>query len=121
MRVMTIALLIQATMATPADISAEAKASFDAFGLRPYPRVIITDIRLERNEYARAVRYESGREELWIRQPVKKDGLRVIIDHESAHLRAWRDYGLTIESHGPHWLRTCRRFAQSIQSCNERR
>lgn len=101
-----------------------AKESFARFELKPYPklRIISEPGHLERGELARAVLYESGREEIWLSaDALKADDLHVILDHEVTHLRTWRDHGPGVPEHGAEFRRTCRKYALSLKSCEEKR
>lgn len=101
----------------------EAKDSFLRFGLRPFPQIrIVEPERLKRGEYARAVRYESGKEEIWVtRETGTLEDLHTVIDHESAHIRTWRDYGIRVQEHGPQWRSVCRKHALSLKACEPKR
>jgi len=93
----------------------EAVESLKSFGITPFPRVVMEgkDGRLKSNEYARAVRYDSDREELWISKAIAEvKDIRDIIDHEVSHLAAWRKHGIEISEHGPEWLKVCRAHAK---------
>lgn len=121
--------LLAIFMARPAQpnidrLTHEARASFLRFDLRPFPavRIVAEEGRLLDGEYARAVLYDSGREEIWIRASTADlDELHSILDHEAAHLRAWRDHGPNIPEHGFRWLKTCRTHALSLKACEDRR
>jgi hypothetical protein len=99
----------------------ETIESLRGFGISPFPRVVMEGEqgRLKSNEFARAVRYDSDREELWVSKRIAQmEGrdIRDIIDHEVSHLRAWRDHGIEIHEHGPEWLKVCRAHAKDPQA-----
>jgi hypothetical protein len=106
-----------------APIRLAAKESFQRFDMKPFPavRIISEDGHLKAHEYARAVLYESGREEIWISADVVgRDDLHVILDHETAHLKAWREHGPRISEHGVIWRRVCRTYALSLKACEDK-
>lgn len=97
------------------------KDAFDVFELKPYPRLKLMreDGALARNEMARAVLYESGREDMWVRKALfGSPNIARILQHEAAHLKAWREHGTDINMHGPEWQRTCRAYATAPGACN---
>lgn len=107
-----------------APLKEAAKESFARFELKPYPplRIISEPGHLERGELARAVLYESGREEIWLSaDALKADDLWIILDHEVGHLRTWRDHGPGVLEHGAEFRRTCRKYALSLKACEDKR
>lgn len=99
-----------------------AKDSFARFGLSPMPRLRIVKADspdLERGEIARAVLFESGKEEVRVSVGLLNDRrLQGALDHESAHLRTWREHGPDVEVHGPEFRKICRRYAADPSSCD---
>ncbi|WP_366524231.1 SprT-like domain-containing protein [Henriciella sp.] len=71
---------------------------------------------------ARAVRYESGREEVWVSGDILEEGdYAQTLDHESSHLRTWRDFGTHVHMHGRQWRKSCREMASALAACEETR
>ena len=100
----------------------EAKAAFLRFDLRPFPRLVFDTegTSLAPNELARAVLYESGREEVWVSMDaLKSDDLWLILDHETAHLKTWREHGPSVDTHGAKFMTICRKYALSERACTE--
>lgn len=65
---------------------------------------------LEGIRAGRAVVYESGRSVIFISSRIDPDSalFRIVVDHETSHIEAWRRHGINIPEHGPRWLRVCR-------------
>jgi hypothetical protein len=110
------ATLILGTLALYAHANEEtASAVFERFGLVPAPEIVMAkdfSEGLTHKEFARAVVYNSGREVIILSERIDRDHVKQMIEHEAAHLRAWRDYGYDIEPHGREWKRTCRKYAR---------
>lgn len=100
-----------------------AKASFQRFGLSPMPRLRIVkpdSPDLERGELARAVLFESGKEEVRVAVRLLTDRrLQNALDHEAAHLRTWRDHGPDVETHGREFREICVRYSAHPSACEE--
>jgi hypothetical protein len=121
-----LAALLALAMTGAADLEQrardEAKAAFLRFELRPFPRLVFDTegTSLAPNELARAVLYEGGREEVWVSmRALRSDDLWLILDHETAHLKAWREHGPGVDTHGPEFMATCRKYALSERACTE--
>lgn len=92
-----------------------AKDVFARFELDPTPQIISArDFSggLTRHEWARSVVYDSGREVIVLSENVAPDQVEQMLEHEAAHLKAWRDHGHGIEMHGREWKRICRKYAR---------
>lgn len=102
-------------------LAAIALDTFKRFGLSPMPRVRLVKSGsgdLERGELARAVVYDSGREEVRVSQRLMSDPrLPGAFDHEAAHLLTWRIHGHDVEVHGPEFRAICRKYARDPKSC----
>lgn len=110
-----------AIIAMAAGITPAAEQCFARFELDPAPTVVVIpfgDPRLSMSEWAKAVRYDSGRDEIWIAEDAARRGdLELILDHEASHLKAWRVHGEGIETHGKEWRRICRKYARNKAAC----
>lgn len=87
----------------------------------PYPELHRVDPRHEMllggGLAALAVRYDSGREALYVSDEIEGKTLRDILDHEAAHFAAWRLYGEDISPHGLAWRKHCLARATSPKAC----
>lgn len=87
----------------------------------PYPELHVVDARhwmLRSGGLAAiSVRYDSGREALYVSDEIEGKTLRDILDHEAAHFAAWRLYGESIPAHGPEWRRHCLARAERPKAC----
>jgi len=94
-------------------LTTAAQGTLERFDLRPFPAIVLRDAsNMKRGEIARAVLFESGREEIWVsRSALDNPSLSDAMDHEGSHLRAWREHGPGIDEHGPEWRRICRASA----------
>ena len=85
----------------------------------PYPEIHVVPPRhamLSGGALAAAsVRYDSGREALFISEAASKR--RDILEHEAAHFAAWREHGEAINPHGPEWREWCRERATKAKAC----
>lgn len=107
---------------TTSQLATKAQESFNRFELKPYPVVRLIDADSESlppRALARAVKYED-REEIWVSRALR-GRVSDALDHEAAHLRAWRDYGPDIETHGKEWRLTCRAYAKNASACEVER
>jgi hypothetical protein len=97
-----------------------ARESFVRFELKPFPalRIITEPGHLKHGELARAVLYDSGREEIWLSaDALRSDELWIILNHEVCHLKTWREHGAGVREHGIEFMRTCRKYALSRKAC----
>ena len=109
---LALASLLTGAAPAPGDL---ARSVFARFGLEPAPQIVSArDFSggLTRHEWARSVVYDSGREVIVLSEGIDPDQIEQMLEHEAAHLRAWRDHGHGIEMHGREWKRTCRKYAR---------
>jgi hypothetical protein len=57
---------------------------------------------------ARAVRDDEGREVIIYDRTADPKSLGPLLQHEAAHIAAWREHGESIREHGPEFMRLCR-------------
>lgn len=85
----------------------------------PYPELNVVDAKhamlMGGGLAASAVRYDSGREALFIREAASQR--RDILEHEAAHFAAWREHGEAINPHGPEWKAHCKARATKPRAC----
>lgn len=93
-----------------------ARSVFGRFGLDPAPQIVRAEDfsgGLTRDEWARSIVYDSGREVIVLSEGARDRGrVEQMLEHEAAHLRAWRDHGHGIKMHGREWRRICRKYAR---------
>jgi hypothetical protein len=63
------------------------------------------------NRVARALRDIEGRE-IIIYDKTYPDGLEPMLQHEAAHIVAWRRHGEQIREHGPEFIEICRQLVK---------
>lgn len=97
------------------NVSVEAVKVFTALELeKPWPQIRIVEPGHKqlpnRSHYGKAVVFEGGKEAIYLskhmlrRQP---ELLEKILAHESAHIKAWRLWGLKIREHGNRFKASC--------------
>ena len=73
------------------------------------------------DEFAVAFLTKFGKEFIVINEDYTRRDWRADMDHEIAHIIAWRTYGPKIRMHGSKFEKTCRSFAESARnSCRDR-
>lgn len=87
----------------------------------PYPELHRVDPRhtmlMSGGLAAISVRYDSGREALYVSDEIEGKALRDILDHEAAHFAVWRLHGEKVAPHGTAWRKHCIARAQSPKAC----
>ena len=65
---------------------------------------------------ARAVRDDEGREVIIYDKTADPKDLTPLLQHETAHIAAWRQHGEGIKEHGPEFLKMCRALVETRPS-----
>lgn len=65
---------------------------------------------------ALALRTDDGGEWIVVDKTGPEEGLTPLLQHELAHILAWRRYGEKIDEHGSQWARICRQLVQERQA-----
>lgn len=99
-----------------------AASTYDTLGLSPHPEIrlvspahrMLGGVRL-----GRAVVFEGGKEVIYISRDELGEPKRLTgtIEHEAAHLSAWRQFGHGIPEHGSEWRAVCLIAATSRDAC----
>lgn len=99
-------------------------AALDAFGVKaPRPNLRIATaghwILQGGGRAAVAVRFEDGTEAVYLSQDYLMSGtdMTETLQHEAAHILAWREHGEDIPEHGTHWQSVCLSFATRTNAC----
>ena len=86
----------------------EDPANVQAWDVKPKDKLL----RMQgANRVARAVRDNLGQEVI-IYDKTLPSGLEPMLQHEAAHIVAWRRHGEGIEEHGPEFLEICRQLVK---------
>ena len=129
---MIFSLLFLITSCTPSNgesvntVEETITETFERFQLKePYPIVEIVSPyhwSVRGDVKGRAVRYNTGREEIYLqRDNVRTQSkLEDLLDHEVSHIKAWREHGENISSHGFEYNKICRHFSRRKTSCSAR-
>jgi hypothetical protein len=64
------------------------------------------------NRVARAVRDDLGQEVIIYDKTLLPGELEPILQHEAAHIVAWRRHGEKIKEHGPEFIEICRQLVK---------
>lgn len=93
------------------------------YGVIPFPKVRLVRYdhpMLSRGLYVgRAVVFEGGKEAIYVSQDEIDRPARLLptIEHEAAHLAAWRQFGHDISMHGSEWRAVCLVGATDRAAC----
>jgi len=99
--------------------------TFERFELEaPYPPVYIESPNhefLSGTTVGRAVRYSTGREEIYLEDHAVRSerSFKELLEHEVAHLKTWRVHGEGVASHGSEFRNICNQYAQNRKACSE--
>jgi|GEM_PF-1333558 len=122
--------LIPASEETPKKpaFSQTALGALNQMGLQSnYPEIRMVDRNhdmLGGRRHARAVRYESGPDALFLDKSIRSmDPTKAgeIIQHEASHIAAWNELGTGISEHGRQWLELCLARATHPRVCKTER
>jgi len=94
---------------------------FEVKAPRPNLRIVSANHWMIRGgtRAAVAARFEDGSDALYINQAwlVSAPDLTETLQHEAAHIKAWREHGEAISEHGTHWQSVCISYATRADAC----